>query len=337
MEWLELEYLGNSVGRWLAASVAALVTLVAVTVAKRTVSRGLSSLARRTTVKIDDLVVALLGATRPWVMVAIALYVGAQVPQLPENIRGLIGGVLVVALAVQVILWGNLAISFWLATRFVTGEQAPGEGAEQPELQLESSAAFGAVGFVARLLLYSAVVLLALDNLGVDISALLAGIGVGGIAIALATQNVLGDVFNSLSIVLDKPFEVGDFIVVGDVRGNVERIGVKTTRLRSLQGEQIVFANSDLVGSRIQNYKSMKERRVQFQFGVTYQTSADQLAAIPDMVRDIMAAVGSVRLDRVHFQGYGDFALIFEVVYYIQSADYVAFMDKQQEINLELF
>jgi small-conductance mechanosensitive channel len=148
---------------------------------------------------------------------------------------------------------------------------------------------------------------------------------------------VLGDIFNSLSIVLDKPFEVGDYVVVGDIRGNVERIGIKTTRLRSLTGEQIIFANSDLVGSRIQNFKSLTERRALFQFGVTYQTPAAKLEEIPAMVRKIIEGVGLTRVDRVHFASYGDSALLFEVVYYVLSREYVDYMDVQHEINLALF
>jgi small-conductance mechanosensitive channel len=164
-----------------------------------------------------------------------------------------------------------------------------------------------------------------------------AGLGVGGIAVALAAQNILGDLFASLSIVLDRPFVLGDFLIVDDLMGSVEEIGLKTTRVRSLSGEQLVFSNTDLLNSRIRNYGRMFERRVVFQLGVTYQTPREQLQAIPGMVRDAVEAHGDrVRFDRAHFAKYGDFALSFEIVYYVLGPDYNEYMDIQQAINLDI-
>ena len=180
------------------------------------------------------------------------------------------------------------------------------------------------------------VALVALDTAGIDITALVAGLGVGGIAVALAVQNILGDLFASLSIVLDKPFVIGDFIIVGDMMGTVEHIGMKTTRVRSLSGEQLVFSNTDLLSSRIRNYKRMQERRALFRFGVTYQTSRDLLARIPEVVREVIEGRDETRFDRAHFAGFGDSSLDFEVVYYMLVPDYNAYMDTQQAVNLEL-
>ena len=184
---------------------------------------------------------------------------------------------------------------------------------------------------------WTVILFLVLDNLGINITTLVAGLGIGGIAIALAAQNILGDIFNSVVILVDKPFEVGDFIIVGNEMGVVEKIGIKTTRVRSLFGEQVVFTNSDLIGSRIKNYKRMQERRITFQIGVTYQTSAEKLEQIPGMIKEIVAAIDKTRFDRSHFKGYGDFSLNFETVYYVLSGDYNLFMDIQQAINLALF
>ena len=170
------------------------------------------------------------------------------------------------------------------------------------------------LGFVGRIVLWSVVLLMILDNLGVNITALVASLGIGGIAVALAVQNILGDIFASLSIALDRPFAIGDFIVVGDVLGTVEYIGLKTTRIRSLSGEQIVFSNADLLKSRIRNYKRMTERRVVFGFGVVYQTPHDKLERIPAMVREVIEAQPKTRFDRAHFKEYGDSALAFEAV-----------------------
>jgi small-conductance mechanosensitive channel len=180
------------------------------------------------------------------------------------------------------------------------------------------------MGFVGRLVLWTAVLLLVLENLGVDVTALIAGLGVGGIAVALAVQNILGDLFASLSIVLDKPFAVGDFLIIDDFLGSVEHVGLKTTRLRSLSGEQLIFSNADLLGSRIRNYGRMFERRVVFTLGVTYQTPREKLVQIPIIIRKAIEEQEKVRFDRSHFQAYGDFSLNFETVYYVLAPDYNA-------------
>jgi small-conductance mechanosensitive channel len=194
-----------------------------------------------------------------------------------------------------------------------------------------------ALTFVGKLVLWSVALLLVLENLNFDVSALVASLGVGGIAVALAAQNILGDLFASLSILFDKPFVVGDFIFVGDMMGTVEKVGLKTTRVRSLFGEQLVFSNNDLLSSRIKNYKRMEERRVVFTLGVTYQTNAEQLELIPGIIKETIENQEKVRFDRSHFKGYGDFALLFETVYWVTDPDYNLYMDIQQRINLELF
>ena len=175
------------------------------------------------------------------------------------------------------------------------------------------------------------------DNLGINITAFVASLGIGGIAIALAAQSVLGDAFSSFAIFLDKPFQVGDFIIVGDLLGTVEHVGFKTTRILSLGGEQLIFSNSDLTGSRIKNYKRMRERRVRFSVGVIYQTSVENVKAIPPMVERVIKEHQGARFDRAHFKSFGDFALIYEVVFYVLSPDYNVYMDLQQSINFRLF
>ena len=193
-----------------------------------------------------------------------------------------------------------------------------------------------AAGFVARILVWAVVLLLALDNLGVQITALVAGLGIGGIAVALAVQNILGDLFASLSIVLDKPFVIGDFLIVDTYLGAVEHVGLKTTRLRSLSGEQLVFSNADLLQSRVRNYGRMFERRVVFSIGVTYQTPREKLKAIPGILRAAVEAQEKTRFDRSHFKDFGDYSLNFETVYYVLAPDYGIYMDVQQAINLRV-
>ena len=176
-----------------------------------------------------------------------------------------------------------------------------------------------------------------MDNLGFDISAVIAGLGIGGIAIALAAQAILGDLFSYFVIFFDRPFEVGDFIVVGDKVGTVEYTGIKTTRIRALSGEQMVFSNTDLTNSRIHNFKKMERRRVVFSLGVIYQTTADQLEEIPKIVRGIIEKQNDTTFDRGHFKSYGDFSLNFEFVYFVIGSDYVKYMDTQQAINMEIY
>ena len=176
-----------------------------------------------------------------------------------------------------------------------------------------------------------------IDNLGYDITTLIAGLGIGGIAIALAGQAILGDLFSYLVIFFDKPFEVGDFIIFDDKMGTVEYIGIKTTRIRTLGGEQLICANADLTNSRVHNYKRMEERRIVFGFGVTYNTSAGKLKIIPGLVKKIIEIMESTRFDRAHLKSFGASSLDFEVVYFISTPDYNKYMDIQQSINVRLF
>ncbi|WP_232034928.1 mechanosensitive ion channel family protein [Desulfovibrio ferrophilus] len=175
-----------------------------------------------------------------------------------------------------------------------------------------------------------------LDNFGFKISTILAGLGVAGVAVGFAAQAVLGDLFSYFAILFDRPFRIGDFIVLDTLRGNIEHIGLKTTRIRSLDGEQIVLSNSDLTGSRVHNYRRMTRRRVLFGFGVVYQTPAAKVEAIPGLVRAVIENVDLATCDRAHFKQFGAFSLDFEVVFYVESPDYGTYMDIQQTINLGL-
>ena len=193
------------------------------------------------------------------------------------------------------------------------------------------------LGFFAQLALWSLVVLLALENLGFNITTLLAGLGIGGIAMALAAQGILGDIFASMTIALDRPFAIGDFITIDNVMGTVEHIGLKTTRLRSISGEQIIIANTDLLKSRVRNFKRLTERRVEFTIGVSYDMPAAKLALIPAIMRDAIEGQPQTRFDRAHFKQYGENALVFEAAFYFRDPDYNRYMDVQQAINLAIY
>ncbi len=323
----EMTWLGSSLEAWFMLGVAWVAITVALVFAHRILLRRFHRLATRTATIIDDIFATLLERTKLYFLVALSLYIAVGAVPLSEQVTSYISRIAFVFLLVQVVFWGNAAISDWVRL--------------YKERKLEEDAgavtSMQAIGFLARLLLYTALLLVALDNFGIDVTALIAGLGIGGIAVALAMQNILGDLFGSLTIVLDKPFEVGDFLIVGDTLGTVEKVGLKTTRLRSLSGEQIVIANGDLLGSRIRNYKRMQERRILFSLGVAYDTPADKLERIPDMVQEIVEMQEYTRFDRAHFARFGDSTLDFEIVYYMRTPDYRTFMDIQQTINLALF
>ncbi len=319
--------LGNPVWRWLLAVVAGIVAYFVIVILKGPVARRLATLAKRTRTRLDDVFLSIVKRTMPLFMVLIAAYVGTLVLRLGPGVAKAFAKIALVAFIFQVAVWLHR-----IATSAITQVVTQRKG-EDPA----GASAFVVIGFFVRLVLWSVVVLLALQNLGIEITALIAGLGIGGIAIALAAQNILGDVFNSVAILLDKPFEVGDFIIVGDHLGTVERIGIKTTRVRSLTGEQLIFSNAELVGSRIKNYGRMQERRILFTLGVTYQTPFEKLRKIPGIVRAVVEAQEQVRFDRTHFKEYGAYSLDFEIVYYVLNRDYNIYMDIQEQINLALY
>ncbi|MDP2942472.1 MAG: mechanosensitive ion channel family protein, partial [Candidatus Omnitrophota bacterium] len=189
---------------------------------------------------------------------------------------------------------------------------------------------------VVKVLIWGGAIILFLDNLGFKISAIIAGLGIGGVAVALAAQAILKDLFSYFSIIFDQPFKIGDFIIVGDLMGTIEYIGIKTTRIRSLGGEMLIFSNSDLTDSRLRNYRLMEKRRVVFKLGVVYETSRERLKEIPKIIENSIKNVKDTMFDRAHFFSYGDFSLIFEIVYYVVGADYNKYMDIQQEINFAI-
>lgn len=317
---------GNTLYTWSVAAIIAAVIFTATIIVRHFATARLATLAARTDNEIDDLLLAVVRATRTWFLIGIALVVGVRLLTLDGPIARLVTGATIVGLVLQGALWGNVVITN------VVQRQVQ----RRMENDASSATTMSALGFLARLLMWSVLLLVGLENLGVDVTALVAGLGVGGIAVALAAQNILGDLFASLSIVMDKPFVNGDFIIVGDMLGNVEHIGLKTTRVRSLHGEQLVFSNADLLNSRIRNFKRMEERRIVFALGVTYDTPPAKVAAIPGLVREAIEAQELARFDRAHFKSYGAFSLDFEIVYYMLTPDYALYMDTQQAINLAI-
>jgi len=324
---LDYRFLGNSVQEWLIALAVAGLALIVLYLARRLGVSRLTALAKQTDNIWDDAVVDMLARTRRPFIYIVALFLGSLALSIAGEYRKIAYSIAAITLLVQGGLWLNSLLLFWLKQ----------DREERRKTDPASVAAVNAMGFVGRLALWAVVLLLVLDNLGIDVTALVAGLGVGGIAVALAVQNILGDLFASLSIVLDKPFTIGDFLIIDDHMGSVENIGLKTTRLRSLSGEQLVFSNTDLLKSRIKNYGRMFERRVVFTIGVTYQTPHDKLRRIPEIIRAAIEEQESVRFDRSHFRSYEDSSLAYETVYFVLSPDYNLYMDIQQAINLRIY
>jgi small-conductance mechanosensitive channel len=322
LEFLDHTFLGNSVLQWTIAAAVLLASYLLLRLAKHIAGRRLAALSTRTATQWDDVIAEAINKTRALFLFVTGIFIASQFLQLPGRTQSIIHNLFIITLLIQAGIWlGVITIS--------TLEQH-----RQRALKKNPAAAttINALGFLSRILIWSVVLLVALDNLGIDVTALVAGLGIGGVAVALSVQNILGDLFASLSIILDKPFVIGDFLIIDDYMGSVEYVGLKTTRVRSLSGEQLIFSNSDLLKSRIRNYGRMFERRVVFSIGVTYDTPREKLKRIPGIIREAIEAEDNTRFDRSHFMNYGDYSLHFETVYYVLSADYNSYMDIQQSI-----
>lgn len=315
----------NPLEAWLIATAIAVVVYIAFEILIRAILKRLVVLAGRVKNDAHDLVVNIFRKTKRFFLLILSLYIASQYLQLTPKVAVLVGNIMLIVFLLQVAIWGNAGISFWLE-RYISRKM------KEDAAVVTMVSAFS---YVARILLWVLLALIALDNLGVNVRTLIAGVGIGGIALALGVQNILKDIFASLSIATDKPFVYGDFISSGEFRGTVEHVGLKTTRLRSLTGEAIIISNSDLLQSRIRNYKRMFERRVAFTLGVVFNTPTEKLERIPQLLREIIER-DQVRIDRIHFAKIGDFSLNFDIVYFVKSPDYNVFMDIQQDINLKI-
>ena len=322
--FLEWQFYHNSVQAWLIAGAVFVVVGAVLFTARTLLARRLARVAAKTATAADDAIVDLLRRTRYFFIITAAVAGATLFLELPTRALA-VGRVLgTIALFLQMAIWGNGLITFWFRNY----------AERKADTDLSSRTTIAAFSFVARTILWIMLALLALSRLGYDITTLITGLGVGGIAIALAVQNVLGDLFAALAIVLDKPFIVGDTISVDAMTGTVENIGLKTTRIRSVNGEQLIFSNADLLKSRIRNFKRMQERRVVATLGVAYDTPPDTVARIPQMLREAVEAQEQVRFDRSHFMSYGESALMFETVYFVLTSDYLTFANANQAVNL---
>ena len=325
-DFWDREILNNSVKDWIVALSIMMVAFVLLRLFQFVVVRKLRKFAATTSTSIDDFAIAVLQNSVMPLLYILAINFG-------------LGYIVISAKAANIIHVALLLVVTFFVLRIITStigylfKQALTRKEKTP---LREKQAKGIL-LIIQIVVWAIGILFLIDNLGFDITTLVAGLGIGGIAIALAAQTVLGDLFSYLVIFFDKPFEIGDFIIVEDKMGTVEYIGIKTTRLRTLGGEQLICSNTDLTNSRVHNYKRMEERRAVFSFGVVYNTAAAKLKIIPPLVKKVVEELEATRFDRAHFKSFGDFSLDFEVVYYILSADYNTYMDKQQSINLRIF
>jgi len=327
MEFLQKLLENNSTETFaIAGGIAALAFFIFISI-RGFINSRLRKLAEKTSMSWDNLLVDVLAGTYSWTLFLFAVLIGAQYVEFSDKVELRLAQALMALVFLQLGFWLSSGVAYSLK-RKAARHEANNEGA--------SATAIAVAGFTIRLILWSIVVILVLDQFGFNVTTLIASLGVGGVAVALAVQNILGDLFASLSIALDKPFVIGDFIIVGDVTGTVEHVGLKTTRIRALSGEQIVVSNGDLLSSRIHNFKRLRERRIVFGFGVLYDTPADTLEAIPGMIEAIITETENTRFDRAHFAAFGDSSLDFEAVYYVTSDNYITYMNAQQQINLAM-
>lgn len=316
---------GNSVNQWLLAALVAAFIYVALVVVRRRLNRWLlSNESDDNRINVRWMAGTLVRSVSSILLIAFVINLGTIFLSLPHGVTNALHMFLRLALFYQVGRLGQAVIDFLV--RYLRG---------RTQDRLADSAVIG-FSLLGKVTLWIVLILVSLENLGVNMTTLIASLGVGGIAIGLAMQRVVGDLIASLAIVLDRPFTHGDYIAFDTVSGTVEKIGLKTTRIRSLSGEELVVPNTDLIQGRIHNYRTLAERRIVFAFGVTFDTAPDKLEAIPAMVRDIISQEEFVRFDRAHFKSVGSSCFEFEVVYYVTTSDYLTYMNVQQSINLNL-
>jgi small-conductance mechanosensitive channel len=325
-ELLNVEFLNTKVSDYFVAFIILVLGIVAIRILQGVVLQRLKRWARRTTSAWDDAILQLVErGLIPFLYLGVVYVALGRLPLQPTALGDLIRALLLVtATVISVrlsVTFAERALRIYCRTRD-----------DSASLQKLTSAMVPAIRAAA----WSLGVIFILDNLGFNISAVLAGLGIGGVAIALASQGVLADMFSYFTILIDRPFELGDAILIGDLGGTVKHVGIKTTRIQSDRGEEVIIANKDMTSSKIHNFRRMPQRCVEFKIGIAYETPLEQIRAIPTLVRNLIESVEQVRFDRAHFQGYGEYSLNFEVVYFITNGNYGLYMDKRQEINLKL-
>lgn len=320
---LDYNVLGNSCRDLLFSLLLLVSFLIIFKIIQKVILKKLSIIASKTKTTIDDTIIEVVKNIRPGFYVFLSFYLSTKRLHIGSTFQSIINWILIIWVTYVVIIALQKILDYFFERKI---KSESGNSAE----------ALRTLSAVARGILWTIGVLFILSNLGINITSVFAGLGIGGIAVALALQNILTDLFSSFAIYFDKPFEVGDFIIVGDKVGVVEKIGIKTTRMKALQGEEIVISNKELTSSQVQNFKKLEKRRIAFNFGVRYETTNEQLLKIKKICENIFQKIDIAKLDRCHFYSFDNSALTFEVVYFISSPDYNEYMDTQEVVNLEL-
>jgi small-conductance mechanosensitive channel len=323
-EILQTEFLENTIAAYLIALAILLVGIIAIKILRNVIIGRLKKWARKTANDIDNSLIRICeGALVPALYLGL-FYVAIRNLVLHPILNQALDAIGVIIITIIGIRFVASLAEYLLRLYLLTKDQ--------PNIEQSLSALVPAL----RAVIWAIGIVFLIDNLGFDIAAVIASLGIGGVAIALASQGVLQDLFSYFSILFDRPFEIGDFIIVGDFVGTVEHVGIKTTRMKSLSGEELILANTDLTSSRIRNYKRMQQRRIAFTIGVIYETPLEQLQAIPGIIQSIIEEVEGIKFDRAHFHSYGDFSLNYEIVYNVTSSDYNQYMNAQQQINFRM-
>ena len=323
---MEQLFLNNSISHWLLDSGIAGVVLIITVFIRGLIRRSYQRMAQTVEVELMEIPLQIASHTKLSFLVIVSCFFGSLALNLPEAAQLVVRKILVIAVCWQAGIWSTAAALAWLAN----------SRGGQSAIKSGRAGTMNVVAVMIRIVIWSIVVLLTLENIGIDITTLVAGLGIGGIAIALAVQNVLGDLLASLSITLDKPFEVGDLLFLDDFQGKVEQIGIKSTRLRSVTGEQIIVSNADLLKSRLRNFGRMSERRMLLKVGVAYDTSLDQVQQVPKLMQQAIESHPTARFDRCYLLRFGDSAIEFEAGYFVMSSKMADSMDVQHAIHMAL-
>lgn len=324
--WLQNHFfLAIPAYQWLVAIVIALISFFTMHTLWQLLLKKLNAMVQKTASSLDDIFIEVLGSTQKLTLTLFAVLIGIHFLELPTKWENRLDHISFFIIGIQIAIWLSKGITIWSRLQ-LTEKDGP----------MPNPVITAMLSWVFKAVVWSIIFLTILANVGVNITAFVASLGVGGVAVALAVQSILSDLFASLAIGLDKPFVIGDFVVFGDVAGSIERVGLKTTHIRSISGEQIVCSNTELLKNTIHNYKRMSERRVVFSFGITYDTPTTTIAEIPDVVKKAIELSNDARFDRAHFKEFGANALNFEVVYFITTSDFNLYMDIQQAVNLYL-
>ncbi|MFH0856961.1 MAG: mechanosensitive ion channel family protein [bacterium] len=323
---LQQQFLNNPLSAYLWAVIVFIAVLAALKIIESILLHSLRKILKKTKNDFDDFLVRVIKKINVLFYIITALYFAIKPLRMPEYVSKGMKYALVIIIAYEIIK-AVQAIVDYVVKKIISKKTA---GADSEHIVKVS-------GLIFKILLWAIAIIIVLSNLGFNVSSLVAGLGIGGIAIALAAQNILQDLFSAFSIYIDRPFAAGDFIVSGDYMGVVKKVGIKSTRITALRGEEIIISNKDLTGAPLQNFKKMQKRRIEFMLGVTYETAPEKLRNIPKIIEDIIKNTVHTEFDRAHFKIYGDFSLNYEIVYYVLNNDYNKYMDIQQEINLAIF